>query len=419
MSLSNSAYVNLLKKWECQDSSYLKAEPPLVFKKAKGSTIWDAEGKPYIDLCAGFGVLSLGHNNEVQEEVFRQSWGEQSLIMHGMGDVYPSVDKAELLAYLGGILPSHLSKGAFALSGGQAVEIAVKTAQLATKKQGFICFDGAYHGLDLGILPLTSRRDFKEPFEKWIPGHYATELPFLAQLDEVEKAIIAQNKSSFGCAAVLVEPIQGRAGFRIPPIDWLKGLAELCHRHGALLIFDEIFTGLGRTGKMSFADQVPCDLLCLGKALGGGLPLSACFGREEVMNAWPMNEGEAIHTGTFFGHPLSCRLGLATLKAIHERNLPERALEMGQMMRVQLGDLLAFSPLVKEIRGVGLMSCVELVAPGLGAQWMDLLRAHGVIALANGMQGQGIAITPALTITEEEWALALAEMPKTLRKLSS
>ncbi len=410
----NADYISVLKKWECQDSSYLQADPPLVFKKAKGSTIWDVEGRSYIDLCAGFGVLSLGHNSKVQTEIFQKSIYDNDLIVHGMGDVYPSADKADLLAYLGELLPSYLQKGALALSGGQAVEIAVKTAQLATGKQGFICFEGSYHGLDLGILPLTSRLDFKEPFEKWIPGQHATELPFGCSLALVEEALKAKTAEPSGCAAILVEPIQGRAGFRFPPSGWLAGLSQLAACYNVLLIFDEVFTGLGRTGHISFAQEVACDLLCLGKALGGGLPLSACFGRESVMNAWPMNQGEAIHTGTFFGHPLSCRLGKATLEYIVEQRLMDRAISFGLTMRDEMEKSFGSSLYVKEIRGIGLMTCVELREAGMGAKWMDILRAHGVVALANGMQGQGIAITPALTITEHEWSTALAALRKTL-----
>ncbi len=403
----NSDWMQILEKWECRDASYISAKPPLVFARAKGSTIWDVEGRPYIDMCAGFGVLALGHNSEVQQEVFRSTMDE-SWSVHAMGDVYPSQAKIELLAYLGELLPQHLQKGTLALSGGQAVEIAVKTAQIASGHRGFISFSGSYHGLDLGILPLTSRRDFKAPFKGWIPEHFVEELPFGCSMATVYAAFEEQRRRGYGCAGVIVEPIQGRAGIRFPPADWLKELAELCHAEGVLLIFDEIYTGLGRTGQMSFAEDIPCDLLCLGKALGGGLPLSACFGRKEVMDAWPENQGEAIHTGTFFGHPLSCRLGLATLQAIRNERLAQRALSFGERMRNDLKKALGDHPLLLDIRGLGLMTGIELRNPGQGARWMDILRAHGVIALANGMEGQGLALTPALNLREEEWESVLS-----------
>ncbi|HET9237600.1 MAG TPA: aminotransferase class III-fold pyridoxal phosphate-dependent enzyme, partial [Oligoflexus sp.] len=211
---SNAEWLQRLQAVECRDSSYNAKEDPLVFARAQGSTIWDAEGRAYIDLCAGFGVVALGHNNEVQKRVFASSMNQEALVTHGMGDVYPSIAKVEMLETLKAALPSHLSKGGLALSGGQAVEFAVKTAQIATGAKGFINFHGSYHGLDLGILPLTSRQDFKDPFRGWLPEDRVTELPFSCELSLVRKAIHAQKSAGFGCAAIIIEPIQGRAGIR-------------------------------------------------------------------------------------------------------------------------------------------------------------------------------------------------------------
>ena len=406
-----------LQRWESRDASYTQAQPPLVFERARGSRVWDAEGRAFIDMCAGFGVLSLGHNSQVQAEVFR-STVDEGWVVHGMGDVYPSRDKIEILALLGSLLPSYLAKGSLALSGGQAVELAVKTALLASRKRGFITFEGSYHGLDLGILPLTSRQDFKDPFQAWLADHYVKELPFACPLALVEAAIEKQNASgSYGCAAIIVEPIQGRAGIRIPPDGWLKSLSELCKKHKVLLIFDEIYTGLGRCGQLSFADQIDCDILCLGKALGGGLPLSACFARKEVMDCWPLNQGEAIHTGTFFGHPLSCRLGQATLRAIVQGELLTRARVFGETMREDLRRRLGSHPSLHAIRGQGMMIGIELKQAGMGARWMDVLRAHGVIALANGMAGQGLALTPALNLPEADWQEALEILTTSVERL--
>ncbi|RZA18088.1 MAG: aspartate aminotransferase family protein [Proteobacteria bacterium] len=413
----NQELMHSLQKWECRDSTYQAATPPLVFQKAKGSRIWDAEGRSYIDLCGGFGVTALGHNNPVQKAVFEQSFHEDSAIIHGMGDVYPSVDKIELLAYLGSILPAHLSKGALALSGGQAVEIAVKTAQIATRRSGFITFEDSYHGLDLGILPLTSRKDFKENFLQWMPSHLVSEVPYACSMDVLEAAIVSQMKAGFGTAAVIVEAVQGRAGIRVAPGGWLSMLREVCDRHGVLLIFDEIFTGLGRIGSLSSSFDVQADLVCLGKALGGGLPLSVCFGRREVMDAWPQNQGEALHTGTFFGHPLSCRLGLATLKTIVEEKLCERSLSFGQQIMDDLDAELGGLSRVKSVRGQGLMIGIELDEKGLGAVLMDKLRALGVIALASGTFGEGISLTPALNMPLDDWREALPVIVQAIRNL--
>ncbi|RYZ49141.1 MAG: aspartate aminotransferase family protein [Proteobacteria bacterium] len=413
----NKELMATLQRWECRDSTYQAAEPALVFARAKGSRIWDADGKEYIDLCAGFGVTALGHNNAVQRAVFEKSFTDESLIIHGMGDVYPSVDKIRLLEFLGQQLPDYLSRGALALSGGQAVEIAVKTAQVATKKSGFIAFQDSYHGLDLGILPLTSRSDFKNPFLEWMPTHLVEEIPYACDMALIEAAIDLQAKAGHGTAAVIVEAVQGRAGIRVPPKGWLEDLSKLCLSRGVLLIFDEVFTGLGRIGSLSTSFDVECDLICLGKALGGGLPLSACFGRAEVMDAWPQNQGEALHTGTFFGHPLSCRLGLATLEHIVEAKLIERSVSFGARMVSDLREQLAGCRRLVDVRGQGMMIGIELNEKGLGAVLMDVLRPMGIIALASGTFGEGISLTPALTLSEEDWAEALPILVKAIHSL--
>ncbi|HET9238842.1 MAG TPA: aminotransferase class III-fold pyridoxal phosphate-dependent enzyme, partial [Oligoflexus sp.] len=200
-------------------------------------------------------------------------------------------------------------------------------------------------------------------------------------------------------------------------LEWLSGLYEICQQEKVLLIYDEVFTGLGRTGQITFAEMVPCDLLCLGKALGGGLPLSACFGRTDVMDAWPQNEGEGIHTGTFFGHPLSCRLGTETLRTIQEQRLPQRAMELGEKLQVMLRETLQNHPLYSSVRGRGLMVGLELREPLAGARLMDILRRHGVIALASGDKGQGISLTPALNISEDELLTAVQRIAVAVRDL--
>jgi 4-aminobutyrate aminotransferase/(S)-3-amino-2-methylpropionate transaminase len=178
-------------------------------------------------------------------------------------------------------------------------------------------------------------------------------------------------------------------------------LRRISERFGALLIFDEIFTGLGRTGRLTFAEEVPCDLLCLGKALGGGLPLSACVGTERSMLAWPESSGEALHTGTFFGHALACEVAADTLRDIVDHGLPKRADELGTWCRSWLQSRLAHHPGVKEIRGIGLMLAIDFKVPGLGATLMDRLRGMGVISLASGSQGESLSLTPPLNIPKE------------------
>lgn len=414
----NDLWLDRLKAVECSDATYPARNPALVFAKAKGSFIYDVEGREYIDLCAGFGVAALGHNPPELNSLFRNrlDHSENPTIVHGMGDVYPSIAKIKLIETLLEVLPSTLSIVSLSLTGGQAVETALKTAILTTRKTGFVAFSGAYHGVDLGVLPITARADFSRPFQAWQREGRVVRLPFGAPLDHVEEAIRSLDAQGAGFAGIVVEPIQGRAGVRLPQHGWLSMLRSACDHHGGLLIYDEVFTGLGRTGQMTFATEVACDLLCLGKALGGGFPLSACVGSRKAMEAWPNSTGEALHTGTFFGHPFSCEAAALTLSAIVSQRLPERARSIGQLTIERLRRSLG--PSAKDVRGVGLMIAIELDRPGFGALAMDELRRAGVIALASGEQGHCLQITPALNIPEDVFSDALARIESVVLSLS-
>jgi 4-aminobutyrate aminotransferase-like enzyme len=406
--ISNAEWLKRLSIVECRDSTYLPRTDPIVFKKALGSKIWDSEGKQYYDLCAGFGALPLGHNSEALRDVC-EGHLQRALppIDHAMGDVYPSEEKIIFLETLRSALPSHLTKGCVALSGGQSVEIAVKTAVLFTKNTGFIVFDDGYHGLDLGILPLTARQDFRLPFKDWLPETSVIRLPLNCDQSRVSQAIDVLESKSCGFAGILVEPVQGRAGIKTANIEWLKCLAALTKQHQAVLIFDEVFTGFGRIGSITTATQVDVDLVCFGKAIGGGFPISACFGRESVMNAWPESTGEALHTGTFFGHPFAAHVGRLTVEAILKQGLAQRSLVLGEEVRQVLRSKLSASEHIVDVRGVGLMIAIEFNKPGFAAQLMDLARPLGVIVLPSGSTGSVLSLTPALNISEAELYEAL------------
>lgn len=392
----------LMRAHECPDSTFLAALPPLVFDKACGSEILDANGKRYIDLCSGFGASSLGHASEAHRKHWIE-WTQESwpAIIHGMGDVYPSRDKALLLAKMAELLPAPLSVGALALTGAQAIEIAVKTALQFTKQRGFIVFDHGYHGLDLGILALTWRRDFREPFQSWIQADQVVSIPYGCDQAMFDAAVKTLKARGHNLAGVIVEPIQGRSGMISPPNGWLETIAANTRREGGLMIHDEIFTGMGRTGKWLAASPVVPDLVCLGKALGGGYPISACYSTPEIMSSWPKNQGEAIHTGTFFGYPLSARMALVTIETIEDQQLLERVNWLGQKFLSELANALAGCKAIKQVRGKGFFVAIECREPLAGARLMDILRAKGIVALASGNQGEGLAITPAFNIPEE------------------
>jgi acetylornithine/succinyldiaminopimelate/putrescine aminotransferase len=395
---SNDDLFSQLIKVECPDSTYRPKSNPIVLARAKGSLVFDAIGKRYIDLCAGFGVLAFGHNPQYVLDLMADRGEEFPQILHGLGDVYPSVDKIEFLSQLFSVLPSYLKKAALALTGSQAIELAIKTAMMKTKKRRFLAFEGSYHGLDLGVLPVTFRDDFRAPFATFLRDNNAVHLSFGCDPSLIEQELKLSAGTDDAFAGIIVEPVQGRGGVRPADKSWLKSVRALCTKYKALLIFDEIFTGFGRTGKISFTDEVDADLTCFGKAIGGGMPLSVCVGSEEAMEAWPSCESEALHTGTFFGHPLSCRFGSATIGQLKTKNVIASSSELGKSFREHLNTELSGSPLFVGVRGVGMMTGVQFSGDSTGAKLMDLLRAEGVIAIPSGANGNVLSLTPALNI---------------------
>lgn len=400
--LSKSPEVlDTLFKHETADASFLDPTSTLVYDKGQGVEVIDCDGKRYLDFCSGFGVLALGHNHPVHQSIFAAQLDDCPPVVHGMGDVYPSIDKARLLKRLVACMPDYLTRCSLALSGGQAVEIAIKTALL--RKPGIIVsFSGSYHGLDLGILGTTSRSDFKDPFQSWLPHHFLYELPYKAPYEAlISIRDICESRGS-PLSAIILEPIQGRGGVISGGVEWLNTVGELCQELDGLLILDEIFTGLGRTGQMTFASQVPCDIVCLGKALAGGMPLSACVGSESAMAVWPENKGEALHTGTFFGHPLSCRFADKTLEYLVSQGICDKVMKKGEWFKGALQDALSTCESVVEVRGQGLMVGIEFTTDGMGVDIMNRLRVAGLIALPSGPTARVLSLTPPLISNKED-----------------
>lgn len=389
---SNRDYLQRLKQIECADATYAPEQSPLVFSRGKGSEVWDVEGKRYIDLCSGFGVMCLGHNHPSV-----QFPSQEDRLIHGMGDVYPSQHKVELLEKILSFLPDRIEVGAFTVTGSQAIEMAMKTAILKTGKQGFIALVDGYHGLEFGSLAVTSRKDFREGFESWLNPHRVLFVPREADAHVIQQKIDVLEKEGCGLAGILAEPIMGRAGVHPLSGSFLNSLCDLAHRNHALMIFDEIFCGYGRTGRFSFSDQYDCDLTCLGKPMGGGLPLSGVFGTRDAFSGWRESQGEAMHTGTFFGHAGACESGLRVLETFDEEDV------FFQVRKKSKRFLEGFAKLGSsfDVRGEGLMLCLDTKIPGHGAQLMDQLRGLGIIALAAGDQGQALTISPAFNISDD------------------
>jgi 4-aminobutyrate aminotransferase-like enzyme len=374
---------------------------PIVYERGEGPNVVDVDGNRYVDLAAGFGALLLGH---VPPRVAEALGAQEGRLWLALGDVYAAEAKVALCERLVQLLPEPGARVMLGASGADAVTAALKTAVLATGRTGVVAFDGGYHGLSHGPLAACGLRpSFREPFADQLNPHvvfapYARDAASLEQsLSAVERALGAG-----GIGAVLVEPILGRGGCVVPPAGFLPALSRASTRAGALLICDEIWTGLGRSGAWlaSVEDGVVPDIVCLGKGLGGGLPISACVGRASVMGAWGAHGGTTIHTATHFGAPPACAAALATLAALEEGGLALRAREVGARWVDGLRRKLEGSG-VADVRGRGLMIGVELEggAPRALSVTRRLLQ-RGWIVLTGGARGDVLTLTPPLEIDE-------------------
>ncbi len=387
---------------ECRDTTFLAADWPIFWERAEGSNVWDVEGNRFLDMTSGLGVAGLGYGFTA-EALRRQS----DVLMHAMGDVHPARVKVELCEALSQITyerwEEKRGKCLFGNSGFEAVEAALKTAVLKTGRAGILSFEGGYHGLGYGALLGQGIGWFREPFEGQIAK--VTERLKFPKDDEGYADFLQELKKVDGkkIGAVLVEPIQGRGGIVVPPAGFLITLRDWCDEVGALLILDEIYTGFWRTGEM-FAcewEQVVPDLICLGKALSGGFPISVCVGRAEVMDAWPESRGEALHTSTFLGNPMGCAMALEAIRRYRSPEVEGMVREASEKLEESLRKLESLD-CVKEVRGRGLMMGVEMDS---GERVLDLVKAMlraGVIALPDGPKGDVLALTPPLGISGEE-----------------
>ena len=421
--------IQLLRDYESRNIVFVEPDGswPIIWERAKDVYVWDADGKKYLDLTAAFGVAAAGHANP---RVVKAGQKQMSRLLHAMGDVHPHARKAELARDLSRITFERWSNGKksgkviFGNSGFEAVESAFKTAMLATGKRGVIAFEGAYHGLGYGALNATHRNFFRNPFHFQL-REFAHFVPFpkkSADLTAVEWSIRHLFRREW-IGAILVEPVQARGGINVPPKEFLPLLRKLCDDHGALLILDEIYTGFGRTGKWFACEHtgVVPDLICLGKALTGGFPLSACIGRADLMDtAWPASRGEAIHTSTFLGHPVGCAMALAQIKEIEKLELPERSAELGEFLLGELQSKISNPKLQIAVRGLGLMAGVELhlsdgrPATDAAMQAIKTMLQRGFILLPEGEHGNVISFTPPLTITKTQLAKAVSALAEVL-----
>ena len=366
---------------EAQHETGVYGKRPLVVVKGKGMSIWDVDGNEYLDMGAGIAVANVGHcHDRVAAAIAEQA---QTLIT--CPELFYNNRRAELLAKLNDIYPDGYDRFFLCNSGTEAIEAALKFARLATGKTDFIVMQNAFHGRTFGALTATAKMKYRKPFEPLVPGF--TRVPY-NDVEAVKEAITDQT------AAILVEPVQGEGGVNVPDADYLAQLSEICQETGILLLFDEIQTGFGRTGKW-FAfmhdERVKPDIVCMAKGLGGGFPIGAAALGPRIPQ---FHSGD--HGSTFGGNPLASAAALAALQTIEEEKLVENSAKMGEYFLKQLQTI--DSPKIREIRGKGLIIGIEFktkVQKYLKALQQD----HRVVVMVCG--ATVIRLVPPLIVQKE------------------
>lgn len=375
-----------------------------------GSCFKDVNGKQYIDCLGGFGIYNVGHRNPkvvkaVQDQLKRQALHSQDLL---------DPLRAMLAKILERITPGDLKYSFFTNSGTESVEAALKLVKMYSDRTTIVSTTRAFHGKSLGSLSATAKGMFRKPFLPLIPG--VKHIPF-GDIDMMRKTLETGAAVGEDVAAVLLEPVQGEGGIILPPPDYLRQVRELCDEFGALLVFDEVQTGMGRTGKMFAADLygVVPDILCLAKAFGGGvMPAGAVVAKEKVFKSFFPNP--FMHTTTFGGNPLACSAAIATIDVLLEENLPERAGEVGRYLLEELRKAAAgHDDKIMEIRGVGLMIGIEFHRDEVGYEVSKGMFDEGVLVAGTLINSKTIRIEPPLTISMEE----VDQVVRTFRKVLS
>lgn len=411
-----------LRKYESHNVTYVADDWPIFWERAEGSCVWDADGNRFIDVTSAFGVAGLGHTHQpVREAMVEQS----AKLMHAMGDVHPTELKIDVCKRLSAMTFERwglgVGKTVLANSGSESVETALKTAFIASGKAGIVHFENGYHGLGYGALLGGGFDKFRGPFDPQLADvRYPIAFPSTKD-DLVKLQLELDALPSHEIGALLVEPIQGRGGKVVPPIGFLKSLRDWADAHEVVLIFDEIYSGFNRTGRL-FAcewEGVFPDLICVGKALSGGYPISGCIGKASVMDKWPISPGEALHTSTFLGNPVGCAMAVTALDIHKDPTVAVDVERQGRELKAMLEDV--ESALIHEVRGRGLMVGVELrhadgrPAGDVAGRLLGEMLKRGVVMLADGPEGNILAFTPSFYITLGELVYVVQQVSEVLK----
>ena len=356
---------------------------PVTVEKGFGSHVWDVDGKEYIDCMGGYGVAIVGHRNERVVNALKSQL-EKIITVHS--SLYNRT-REEFLKTLIGVAPHGLTQVHLNNSGAEAVEAAIKFARKFTGKKGMVAMNGSYHGKSMGALSLTFNPKYRKMFQPLVEK---TSFARFGDIESLRETV--DDDTGF----VILEPIQGESGIHVAPDGFLQEVRKLCDDKGILLVFDEIQSGLGRTGRMWASEHwnTTPDIMCIAKGIAGGVPMGATLVKPEILAV--MGKGE--HSSTFGGNPLSCAAGTATLQALTQDGLIENAEKMGQRLREGLEHLKGKHKIIREIRGKGLMIGVELKF-----QVKDIILdgiKNGVLILYSGRNI--LRFLPPLVISEDD-----------------
>lgn len=411
-----------LARDEAAVAGVLSRASEVVAVRGEGSWLTDADGRRWLDLTSGIAVTNVGHCHPrvvAAAEAQLRTLVHTSVVTHHTR----SVELAERIGALVPYIPD--PQVFFCNTGAEAVEGAIKLARRTTGRPGIVSFRGGFHGRTLGATSLTTAKaKYREGYDPLLSSvhhaPYAYPLRMggaahaasaaLAALDE----LLVHQAPASTLAAMVVEPVLGEGGYVVPPVQWLEGLRERCDHHGILLVFDEVQTGFGRTGRMFAAESlgVAPDVLLFAKGVAAGLPLGGIVASRSVMQRWP----RATHGTTFGGNPVSCAAALASLDVIADEGLLERARVLGERMRTALAGLAAEHAGVLEVRGIGLMIGVELASDAMASAVQRHCVDEGMLVLTCGPGENVLRLIPPLTLTDDECTLALAVLGRAIAR---
>lgn len=387
-----------------------------VADHAEGSYIYTIDGRKLLDFTCGIGVTNTGHCHPKVVEAIREQAGN---FLHAQANIVIHKPMLQLIEELRRIVPPSIDGFFFSNSGAEALEGAVKLARAATGKQNIIVFSGSFHGRTAGTMALTtSKTIYRAGFGPLPAGVFVSPFPYAFRLGMTEEQasqyaleqleyLLASQTAPKETAAILIETVMGEGGYIVPPKSFLKGLREICDKHGILLIFDEVQSGFGRTGKwfaLEHFDVVP-DIITAAKGIASGLPLSGVFSRLDLMKNWDVGS----HGGTYGGNAVACAAAVATIRAMREEKMLENAAERGVQLMTGLRKFQEEYPQIGDVRGLGLMIGTEFMIDGRPEKTKPMVKEiihaaeeHDLLLLSCGTYDNTVRWIPPLNVTEEQ-----------------